>query len=70
MATERSPNKNHKESKKIKAKKIKHFQVQVTIQMKVTEQYFPVVLFITLHKVVLHVTSEFGDLVDVTIQIK
>ena len=25
----------------------------VTIQMKATEQYFPVVLFITLHKVVL-----------------
>ena len=36
--------------------------------MKVTEQYFLVVLFITLHNVVL--TSEFGDLVNVTIQIK
>ena len=31
----------------------------VTIQMKATEQYFPVVLFIMLHKVVL--TFEFGD---------
>ena len=31
----------------------------VTIQMKATEQYFPVVLFITLYKVVL--TSESAD---------
>ena len=31
----------------------------VTIQIKATEQYFPVVLFIMLHKVVL--TFEFGD---------
>ena len=32
----------------------------VTIQMKATEQYFPVVLyFIMLHKVIL--TSDFGD---------
>ena len=27
--------------------------LSVTIQMKATEQYFPVVLFITLHKMVL-----------------
>ena len=32
----------------------------VTIQMKATEQYFPVVLFITLYKVVL--TFEFVDI--------
>ena len=31
----------------------------VTIQMKATEQYFPVVLFIMLYKVIL--TSDFGD---------
>ena len=31
----------------------------VTVQIKATEQYFPVVLFIMLHKVVL--TFEFGD---------
>ena len=31
----------------------------MTIQMKATEQYFPVVLFITLYKVV--VTVEFVD---------
>ena len=31
----------------------------VTIQIKATEQYFPVVLFIMFHKVVL--TFEFGD---------
>ena len=31
----------------------------VTIQMKVTEQYFSLVLFIMLHKMVL--TFEFGD---------
>ena len=33
----------------------------VTIQMKGTEQYFPVVLFIVLHKVVL--TFEFVDVI-------
>ena len=33
--------------------------LSVTIQMKATEQYFPVVLFITLYRVVL--TFEFVD---------
>ena len=41
----------------------------VTIQMKVTEQYFPVVLFIMLYKVLL--TFESVDVIlSVTIQIK
>ena len=43
----------------------------VTIQMKATEQYFPVVLFIMLHKVVL--TLESVDEIpkcDLTIQMK
>ena len=31
--------------------------LSVTIQMKATEQYFPVVLFIMLYKVVLHFES-------------
>ena len=34
----------------------------MTIQMKATEQYFPVVLFITLYKVVLTVESVDGIL--------
>ena len=34
----------------------------VTIQMKATEQYFPVVLFIVLYKVVLNVESVDGIL--------
>ena len=37
----------------------------MTIQLKVTEQYFPVMLFIILHKVVITFES-----VDVTIQMK
>ena len=37
----------------------------VTIQMKATEQYFPVVLFIMLPKVVL--TSDFGDKMKATV---
>ena len=40
----------------------------VTIQMKATEQYFPVVLFITLYKVIR--TFEFGWNPNVTIQMK
>ena len=35
--------------------------VSVTIQMKATEQCFPVLLFIMLYKLILHVTSESAD---------
>ena len=35
--------------------------LSVTIQMKATEQYFPVVLFVTLYKVVLILTFESVD---------
>ena len=38
-----------------------HKVVQLTIQMKATEQYFPVVLFIMLYKVV--ITFESVDLI-------
>ena len=42
----------------------------VTIQMKATEQYFPVVLFIMLYKVVLTFESVDEILQSVTIQMK
>ena len=41
-----------------------------TIQMKATEQYFPVVLFIMLYKVVLLLLSQWVKSYDVTIQVK
>ena len=41
----------------------------VTIQMKATEQYFPVVLLIMLYKVVLAFESE-DEILSVTIQMK
>ena len=37
----------------------------LTIHMKATEHYFPVVLFIMLHKVIL--TSDFGDKMKATV---
>ena len=42
----------------------------VTIQMKATEQYFPVVLFIILYKVVLTFLSLWMKSLNVTIQMK
>ena len=44
--------------------------LSVTIQMKATEQYFPVVLFIMLYKVVLTFESVDEILQSVTIQMK
>ena len=43
--------------------------LSVTIQMKATEQYFPVVLFIMLYKVVLTFESV-NEVLSVTIQMK
>ena len=42
----------------------------VTIQLKVTEQYFPVVLYITLYKVVLTFESVVEILESLNIQLK
>ena len=43
--------------------------LSVTIQMKATEQYFPVVLFVILYKVVLTFESV-DEILNVTIQMK
>ena len=43
--------------------------LNVTIQTKATEQYFPMILFITLYKVALTFESE-DEILSVTIQMK